>query len=405
MNLSKNGWQVKSLGELIDSLESGGRPKGGGLSVGDIPSLGAEHLNDDGRFKLNSMKFIPNGYFNTMNNGILRFNDILIVKDGATTGKTSIVKDDFPFSKAAINEHLFIVRTNKEVLDPKFAFYYLYSPIGKLQIMNDFRGSAQGGISREFVNKVSIPLPPLPIQKQIAEILEKADKAKQKRQDANKLTDEFLQSVFVEMFGDPVKNPNSFSLKTLEEICQKITDGTHHSPKNNENSVYKYITPKNIKKNGIDLRNITYINKADHKAIYSRCNPEFEDILYIKDGVTTGIAQVNTLKEEFSMLSSLALFKLNKSMINPYYLRDYLNNGNVYQNIRNSMGGAAITRLTLDKLKRIKVVVPPISLQQQFAELVNKTETLKEKQKQSEQELENLFQSLMQKAFKGELVS
>lgn len=104
------------------------------------------------------------------------------------------------------------------------------------------------------------------------------------------------------------------------------------------------------------------------------------------------------------MLSSLALFKLNKKILNPYYLRDYLNNEFVYQNIRNSMGGAAITRLTVDKIKRILILVPPLSLQQQFAKIVNKTEALKEKQKQSEQELENLFQSLMQKAFKGELV-
>lgn len=85
--------------------------------------------------------------------------------------------------------------------------------------MTDFRGSAQGGISREFVNKVLIPLPPLPVQKQIAEILEKADQAKQKCKEANKLTDEFLQSVFIEMFGDQVKNPKGWEVQLLDALA------------------------------------------------------------------------------------------------------------------------------------------------------------------------------------------
>jgi type I restriction enzyme S subunit len=386
-NLPSN-WQVKSLGDVVKIS------KGKKLNslVDKETSISKRFIQIDDLRNSDYLKYTED------ESGLLvNKKDVLIAWDGANAGTVGFGLDGYIGSTIARLEIL------AENISTNYFGWFLRTKSKYLR--DNCTGATIPHVNKSVLGAIKIPLPPLPIQKQIAEILEKADQAKQKRKEANKLTDELLQSVFIEMFGDPVKNPNGIPLKPLEKVCIKITDGTHNSPKNDEYGVHKYITAKNIKKNGIDLRNITYISESDHKAIYSRCNPEFEDILYIKDGVTTGIAQVNTLKEEFSMLSNLALFKLNKSILNPYYLRAYLNNEFVYQNIRNSMGGAAITRLTVDKLKRLPVLVPSLPTQQQFAEIVNKTESLKEKQKQSEQELENLFQSLMQRAFKGELVS
>lgn len=104
----------------------------------------------------------------------------------------------------------------------------------------------------------------------------------------------------------------------LVSICLKVTDGTHHSPDNFPTGEYKYITAKNIKSNGIVLDDITYVTAEVHKEIFARCNPEFGDILYIKDGATSGIATVNTLHEEFSMLSSVALLKPSIGIDNWY---------------------------------------------------------------------------------------
>ena len=87
-----------------------------------------------------------------------------------------------------------------------------------------------------------------------------------------------------------------------------------------------------------------------HDEIYARCNPEYGDVLYIKDGVTTGIAMVNTLHEPFTMLSSVALLKQHRKFLEGAYLCGVLNNQNMYDAIRKDMGGAAITRLTIVKL-------------------------------------------------------
>ena len=160
----------------------------------------------------------------------------------------------------------------------------------------------------------------------------------------------------------------------------------------------KYVTAKNIKLSGFDFSNITYVSEEVHRPIFERCNPEYEDVLYIKDGATTGIAMVNTLKEEFTLLSSVALLKQDRKIMNGYFLTALLNNEDMYTDIRNKMGGAAITRLTIAKLNAIKVMVP-INLQNQFATFVHQVNKSKFEVQKSLEKTQLLFDSLMQEYF------
>ncbi len=90
----------------------------------------------------------------------------MIVKDGATTGKTSFVDFNFPYKKAVVNEHVFVLKTSKSIIS-KLTFYFLWSERGKANILANFQGSAQGGINRQFITNTIIPLPPLNEQKRI----------------------------------------------------------------------------------------------------------------------------------------------------------------------------------------------------------------------------------------------
>ena len=318
----------------------------------------------------------------------------IILSSRAPIGYVAVMNDEMACNQGC---KALIPRKSKE-LDPLY-FYYLFLTKEK-ELNNLGSGSTFKELSKTKLEEFQIEIHDLKTQQEIAYVLEQADKARQQRKAANALTDQFLQSSFLSLFGDPVKNEKGWKVKTLEAVCDKITDGTHHSPENLEEGDYKYITAKNIKEEGILLDNISYVKAEAHKAIYSRCNPEFEDVLYIKDGVTTGIAVVNHLKEEFSMLSSVALLKCDRKILSPYFLAAYLNNQSVYEGIRKNMGGAAITRLTLQKINAIKLILPPLSLQQQFAGIVAQTEQLRQKQRESERELENLFQALLQKYFR-----
>lgn len=160
-------WEIRRLGEILDALESGGRPTGGSFEIKEgIPSIGAEHLDAFGGFDFRNIQFIPEEFYLSMRRGKLAEGDVLIVKDGATTGKVSFVERDFPYRDAAINEHVFRLRA-KSYMNQEFLFWVLYSPLGQRQIQQEFHGSTQGGINQKFAETVYVPTPPLPIQERV----------------------------------------------------------------------------------------------------------------------------------------------------------------------------------------------------------------------------------------------
>jgi len=110
------------------------------------------------------------------------------------------------------------------------------------------------------------------------------------------------------------------------------------------------------------LSNATYISRQHHEEIYSRCNSEFGDVLYIKDGATTGVVTINNLKEPFSMLSSVALLKCPTQLFNEYLLF-CLKSPYFYESMRKGMTGVAITRVTIKKLNEAVICVPPLAEQ------------------------------------------
>jgi type I restriction enzyme S subunit len=205
----------------------------------------------------------------------------------------------------------------------------------------------------------------------------------------------------------PFEIPEHWAWCRLGEICNKVTDGTHHSPTNIQSGKYKYVTAKNIKDEGIDLSNITYVNEQVHKEIFSRCNPEKGDILYIKDGATTGIVTINNLDEEFSMLSSVALLKLPIYVYNRYLMYT-MRSPFYYKATRNEMYGVAITRVTLEKIKNAIIPLPPLHEQEQIVakleELMAFCDGMEQSIKESQGYNEKLLQEVLREALEGEVV-
>lgn len=319
--------------------------------------------------------------------------DILIGRYGASVGKI------LTGLSGAYNVAIVKTIPDKNKIYTRYLFHYFNSSYFQNFIKAIGSRAAQAGFNKGDLENAVIPVLALDKQRKIAAVLDKvSDLIAKRRQQLDKL-DLLVKSKFVEMFGDPVSNPMCWQKKGLKEVCTKLTDGTHFSPESFGTGKFKYITAKNIKVSGFDFSNITYVPEKVHRPIYERCNPEFGDILYIKDGATTGIAMVNSLREEFSLLSSVALLKQNRNIINGYFLCGVLNNNEMYIDIRSNMGGAAITRLTIAKLNKIQVIVPPIQLQNQFADFVEQTEKTKTIISQSLQKLETLKKALMQKYF------
>lgn len=150
----------------------------------------------------------------------------------------------------------------------------------------------------------------------------------------------------------------------LGDVCQKITDGTHHSPVNGSAGAYKYVTAKNIKPWGLDLSDITFVDEETHREIFARCDVQPNDVLLIKDGATTGRVAVNTLREPFSLLSSVGVLRPGPSLESKY-LAYALQTPAVQDAMLAKMSGVAITRLTLKKIKDLEIPIVGLDEQQQ----------------------------------------
>jgi type I restriction enzyme, S subunit len=171
-------------------------------------------------------------------------------------------------------------------------------------------------------------------------------------------------------FDAPFEIPESWTWVKLPRVLRKLTDGTHHSPPNGPSGEFMYISAKNIKADGVRLDEITYVTKQVHEEIYSRCDPSYGDVLYIKDGATTGIATINQIKEPFSMLSSVALLKPSEAIFNRYLLWA-MRSPFFYEETRGAMKGAAITRVTLSVMAASLLPLPPLAEQHRIVAKVD----------------------------------
>lgn len=219
------GWRYVRLEELLIALETGKRPQGGAVGITEgVPSLSAEHMTNQGTLDLTIQRFIPYEFYTQMPQGHIQSQDVLIVKDGATTGKTVFVDNDFPFQKAAVNEHVFLCRANLEVVIPRFLFFWLWGSEGQESIKKYYRGSAIGGISRNFAAKVLVPLPPLSEQKRIAAILNERmagiDKARAAAQAQLKAAKALPSAYLRQVFSSP--EAQKWPKKKLGEVCRLL---------------------------------------------------------------------------------------------------------------------------------------------------------------------------------------
>lgn len=395
------------LSQIIDSLESGSRPKGGvnGL-IGEIPSLGAEHLNDEGGFNFEKLKLIQKDFYRCLKNGRIRQDDILIVKDGATTGKVSYVNADFPFREAAINEHLFKIQINKKDADPAYVFYYLKSVPGQHQILKDFRGATVGGISRGFVDKVEIPYTNVTEQKRITAILDKANSLRRKRQQAIQLAEEFLWSVFLDMFGDPVLNPKGWPEKKLNqvsEIASGVTKGRNFVGK--RTIFVPYMRVANVQDGHINIDDVQKIEVLDTEVEKYRLKEG--DILLTEGGDPDKLGRGAVWRGVIDpCIHQNHIFRVrtdNKKII-PEYLSTLIGSarGKRYflKAAKQTTGVASINKT---QLSNFPVIVPPLAIQNEYLKMVNRINTLIDKEKVKNKHLEKLFGSLLQSAFRGDL--
>ena len=344
-------------------------------------------------------------------------NELLFAWSG--TPGTSFGAHIWRGKEAVLNQHIFRVDFDDHLLDKKFFKYALNQQLTMLI------NKAHGGAGLQHVTKgafeaTPICVPPLSEQRRLVARIEslfaKLDAAREKVQSvldshetrkAALLHDAFTGKLTAKWREEQGITFESWHSDTLKNLCEKITDGTHHSPPNAETGDYMYITAKNIKETGIELDNVTYVTTAVHKEIYSRCDVQKGDVLYIKDGATTGIATVNTLDEPFSLLSSVAVLRPHKDLLLSSYLKHLLNSAEQRSKMIRNMSGNAITRLTLSKIKATSIKVCSLPEQQEIVRILDRLLAREQRARQAAEEtlaaIDRMKQSILARAFRGEL--
>lgn len=380
--------------DICSGVTDGSHNPPQGLENSDYLMLSSKNVFDD-KITFDSPRYLSQIDFEQESKRTrIKSGDVLLTIVG-TVGRAAVVGENMP--QFTLQRSVAVLHPNVEICDSRYLMYALQA--NRNHIESRAKGVAQKGIYLKEVADIELQIPLLSEQTHRVKVLDKIAFVIKFHQKQLQKLDELVKARFVELFGDPISNPMNWNKRTLKEVCIKLNDGTHFSPESFSMGDYKYITAKNIKASGFDFSNITYVPEAVHRPIFERCNPEQGDVLYIKDGATTGIAIVNTLKEEFTLLSSVALLKQNRNVINGYFLAALLNNADMYSDIRNNMGGAAITRLTIAKLNAVKVIVPPLDLQNRFAAFVHQVDKSKVAVQKSLDEAQLLFDSLMQQYF------
>lgn len=301
------------------------------------------------------------------------------------------------------------IKVNEEVVSPRYLRLIIIS-----SNFNDLKdkmctGSTQRGINNQAIEKISLIIPPIQTQKKIVSILENAEKAKEMRTDANELTKDLLKSVFTEMFGDPGENPKDFPERNFSDL---IVD----TP---QNGLYKHSSEYVGGNKGTPILRIDafYNGKLEDLSKLKRlnCTKKEIDIYGLKNGEVV-INRVNSLeylgkcalieglKEDTVFESNMMRLQLKKEIINPVFLVKILCSEYIKSQILNR-AKKAVNQASINQqdIKSLKIPLPPIELQNKFASIVKEVEQLKEQQKKSKEQIDDLFNVLMQKAFKGEL--
>ena len=321
------------------------------------------------------------------------FSTLAITCRGATCGTINITEP-----KSYITSNAMALDDISEDVDQKFLYYAL----NKRGFKDVITGAAQPQITREGLNKIDLDIPESKeYQLHIANLLNKAENLIALRKESIRLLDDFLKSTFLEMFGDPIANKKKWNLLQVSDYGESRLGKMLDGKKIIGNNLKPYLRNSNVLWFGFKLDDLLEMDFDEKDRVeFSLRNG---DILMCEGGEIGRCAIWKDELEECYFQKAIHRIRLNKVIALPEYFVYmfwlYTMNGG----LNKYMGAATISHLTGERLKKMKLPIPPIELQTPFAKIVEKTEALKTQYQQSLQELENLYGSLSQKAFRGEL--
>lgn len=329
--------------------------------------------------------------------------EILISIQG-TIGRVAICPEKY--AGANISRTIAVIEPDDRVCKPFLYWFLRY--YGQQELFDAF-GATRASLNISTLRDLNIPLPPLEEQKRIAAILDKADSVRRKRQQAIELADDFLRSVFLDMFGDPVTNPKGWDVKKFGTVIDVLTDyhanGSYKTLNENvtlldePNYAYMVRTTDLEKKNYTD--NVKYIDQHAYEHL-SKTKVYGGELVINKIGSAGAVYLMPYLNRPVSLAMNQFMIRCNEHCLNEFVYYQLKTNAGARE-LEKRVQGAVTKTITKDAVRDIPIILPPIKLQRQFIDVVEKINKLKTNTDNSSGLIVAKFNSISQKAFAGEL--
>ena len=370
---------------------------------GYLPLLRAGNIQDSS-LNHDDLVYVPSHLVKPKQ--LLKKGDVLIATSSGSlsvVGKAGVVDRNLEASFGAFCK---VLRIDTDEIYPPYFGYFFETSKYKNTVRSLAAGANINNLKTEHFDSLEIPLPPLEVQKKIAAILDEADALRQKTKALIAKYDELAQSLFLEMFGDPVTNPKGWELKRLGDLGN-LKNGLNYS-KQESAFMIKCLGVGNFK----DHYKIESFD--DVKEVNTDSYPTQDyllkdgDILFVRSNGNNNLVArciVTYPREEISTFSGFTIrFRITLNIVIPIYLTFLFRNIQFRKRVLKGGRGANIQNINQQILSQLSVPVPMIRVQEDFAKAVQQIDQAKLNLKQSHLKSEDTFNSLIQKAFKGNLI-
>ena len=385
----KHGWDYKKLGELVQVLNGyafkSSLYENQGIRVLRITNVQKGNIVDD------DPKYYPLSLTDEIRNYLLKESDLLMSLTGNVGRVGLLTKEMLP---AALNQRVACLRILSNGLNLGFLFHYLNSDKFEQDAVLSAKGIAQKNMSTEWLKDYKLPLPPISVQQSIVSELDKINELIRLKKEQLKDYDNLAQSIFYEMFGDPVVNEKGWEVKKIGEVCLIERGGSPRPIKDyitededglnwikigdaQEGSIFINSTKEKIRKEG--LKKTRMVHKGDF--ILSNSMSFGRPYIMGVDGcIHDGWLVLHDTNNTFNKL----------------YLYYSLAHKSMYQQFKQMAVGGVVNNLNSEMVRRVLVLVPPLIVQQEFANRIELIEMQKKQIISTIQDLETLLASRMQ---------
>lgn len=382
----KHDWEYKKLGEVAEII-GGSTPKTNIKEYwdGDYFWITPAELKGD-RFIKSTSRTITDLAVENTNLSLLPKGTVLL-SSRAPIGKVAIADVPMYCNQGFKN----IICGEK--LNNNYVYWLLY---GKTEYLNSLGvGATFKEISKKIVENIPIPLPPLSTQQSIVSELDSLSKIIADCKETLKDYDALEQSIFYDMFGDPVKNEKGWEVKKLEDICSNIVDCPHSTPtKSDVPTIYPCIRTSELRNGEIYWDSMQYVEEEEYKNRIVRLQPQKDDIVFGREG-SIGGAVILPEGYQFCLGQRTMLLRVDESIIHSIFLHRVILSDWVKNQIMDKNVASTVAHVNVKDVKAFLIPIPPLPLQQQFASKIEAIEQMKSETKKALQEAETLFQARM----------